>query len=103
MAQCQVSIILTMDIQLEENETKGEFYVEMNGNRVAKMTFTKAGPRIIIDHTEVSDILKGQNAGKQLVGAVVRYAREHQIKVLPLCPFAKSVFQKVKEYQDVLD
>ena len=68
------------------------------------MTYSKAGPnRIIIDHTEVSQALKGKNAGKQLVTAAVEYARKNKIKILPLCLFARSVFDRVKEFGDVLD
>jgi len=93
-----------MDIKLEESATRGSFYVEENGQRLAEMVFTKAGDtRIIINHTEVSDALRGKNAGKQLVAAGVDYARKHNLKVFPLCPFAKSVFARVTEYQDVLD
>jgi predicted GNAT family acetyltransferase len=33
---------------------------------------------------------------------VVNYARENKIKIIPLCPFAKSVFDKVEEIRDVL-
>jgi uncharacterized protein len=57
---------------------------------------------IIIDHTEVSDSLKGKGAGKQLVSKAVDYARENNIKIIPLCTFAKSVFDKVPDFQDVL-
>jgi len=93
-----------MDIKLELTDNKGAFFIEENGKRIAEMTFSKAGnTRIIIDHTEVSDVLRGKGAGKQLVSAVVDYARKNNIKIIPLCPFAKSVFDKVKEFQDVLD
>ena len=93
-----------MDIKREQTANKGAFFVEENGKRLAEMTFSKAGDsRIIIDHTEVSDVLKGKGVGKQLVSAAVDYARKNNIKIIPLCPFAKSVFDKVKEFQDVLD
>lgn len=93
-----------MEIKFEESESKGAFYIEENGQRVANMTISKAGGNIlIIDHTEVSDALRGKNAGKQLVEAAVKHAREHHYKIIPLCPFAKSVFEKVKDYQDVLN
>lgn len=92
-----------MEIKFEQSETKGAFYVEENGVRLAEMTFSKAGAdRIIIDHTEVSDALRGKNMGKQLVTEAVAYARKNNLKILPLCPFARSVFDRVKEYQDVL-
>jgi predicted GNAT family acetyltransferase len=92
-----------MQIQFEESETKGAFYVEENGVRLANMTFSKAGTdRVILDHTEVSDALRGKNVGKQLVTGAVAYARKNNLKIVPLCPFARSVFDRVKEYQDVL-
>jgi predicted GNAT family acetyltransferase len=92
-----------MEIQLEQSASKGSFYIEEDGKRLATMTFSKAGEQVmIIDHTEVSDALRGKNAGKLLVAAAVEYARKNNVKILPLCPFAKSVFEKVKEYQDVL-
>jgi predicted GNAT family acetyltransferase len=56
------------------------------------MTVSKAGGNIlIIDSTEVDDALRGKNAGKQLVEAAVKHARAHNYKIIPLCPFAKSV------------
>jgi predicted GNAT family acetyltransferase len=93
-----------MEIKLEESGSKGAFYVEENGARLAEMTFSKAGDsRIIIDHTDVSDALRGKGAGKQLVKAGVEFARKNSIKIIPLCPFAKSVFDSVEEFRDVLD
>jgi uncharacterized protein len=93
-----------MNIQLEQSDTKGVFYIEQEGKRLAFMEFSKAGTsRIIISHTEVSAELKGKNAGKQLVAAAVDYARKNSIKILPICPFARSVFDRVKEYADVLE
>ena len=78
--------------------------MEEQGKRLAVMTFSKAGDqRIIIDHTEVSDALRGKGAGKQLVTAAVDHARKNGLKILPLCPFAKSVFDKVPAFSDVLD
>lgn len=93
-----------MQIQFEQSDSKGAFFVEENQHHLATMTFSKAGDQLlIIDHTEVSDVLRGKNVGKQLVAAAVEHARKNNLKILPLCPFAKSVFERVKEYQDVLD
>jgi len=92
-----------LEINLDQSVTKGSFYIEENNHRVAEMTFSKAGSDvIIIDHTEVSNSLRGKNIGMQLVDEAVSYARKNNIKILPLCPFAKSVFARVKEYSDVL-
>jgi len=92
-----------MEIKLSDDGKHGKFYIEVEGQEQAKMTFTWAGTdRIIIDHTEVGDALRGKGAGKQLVIKAVEFARNKNIKIIPLCPFAKSVFDKVEEIKDVL-
>lgn len=93
-----------MEVKHKEIGSKGLFYIEIDNEKLAEMSYSKAGDKlIIIDHTEVSEKLKGKSAGKQLLQAAVDYARQHQIKILPLCPFAKSVFDKTPEYNDVLN
>lgn len=86
--------------------SKGAFVVERadgSGERLAEMTYTHAGDTmVIIDHTFVSDELKGQGVGKQLVLAAVDWLRERKLKVIPLCPFAKSVFDRSPDLADVL-
>jgi predicted GNAT family acetyltransferase len=92
-----------MLIQHKQIKNKGMFFVENDGNVLAEMTYTMPSPeKMIIEHTEVSDELRGQNAGYQLVNTAVEYARTHQLKIIPLCPFAHSVFKKKAEYADVL-
>lgn len=92
-----------MEINHVFENNKGAFYIEKDGNRVAEMTYAQAGTdKIIIDHTEVSDSLKGQGIGYQLVEKAVDFARDTKIKILPLCPFAAAVFRKREDYKDVL-
>jgi predicted GNAT family acetyltransferase len=92
-----------MLIQHKKVGTKGLFYVENNGNIMAEMVYTMPSTgKMIIEHTEVSDELKGQHVGNQLVHTAVEYARTHNIKIIPLCTFAHAVFKKTPEYADVL-
>jgi uncharacterized protein len=92
-----------MEILQKDNGQKGIFYIEQEGSIVAEMTYVWAGKdRIIIDHTDVDAGLKGKGAGKQMVSKAVDFARQKGIKIIPLCPFAKSVFDKVAEFSDVL-
>jgi len=58
--------------------------------------------RMIIEHTGVSDELRGENIGLQLVESAVEYARTHHLTVVPLCSFAKAIIHKRPEMQDVL-
>lgn len=91
-----------MEIQSEIKGSKGAFFIEREGKRLAEITFSLAGTdKMIIDHTEVDETLKGQNIGLQLVRVAAQYARDHNMKVMPLCPFAKAVFDKYPEFSDI--
>jgi predicted GNAT family acetyltransferase len=37
-----------------------------------------------------------------MVKATVDFAKENKLKVIPLCPFAKSLIEKTPEFQEVL-
>ena len=92
-----------MEILHDVQSTKGKFYFMHEGNLAAEMTYVWTGTdRIIIDHTAVDEILKGKSAGKQLLMKAVEFARNKNIKIIPLCPFAKSMFDKLEEIRDVL-
>nr|WP_241258602.1 GNAT family N-acetyltransferase [Flavobacterium sp. Sr18] len=86
------------------NKTKnGHFKAIHNEKEAGRTTYTWAGTdKFIIDHTEVNPDFAGQNVGKKMVLEAVQYARENNLKILPLCPFAKSVFDKTKDIQDLL-
>ena len=91
------------EVQLKINDKNGAFYIEIDGKQEALMTFVFAGEdKIIIDHTEVNEGNNGKGFGKKMVAKAVEFAREKGIKIIPLCPFAKSVFDKTPEYADVL-
>ena len=95
--------ILTEEVQLRIYDNKGAFYIEVEGIQEAMMTFVYAGEdKIIIDHTEVNPGNEGKGFGKKMVTKAVEFAREKGIKIVPLCPFAKSVFDKTPEFRDVL-
>jgi len=92
------------NIQHEDNGSKGRFFVSIDGEDLAQMVYIWSGEdKIIIEHTEVDEKLKGQSMGTKLLTALVAWARAKQLKIIPLCPFAKSVMEKkAEEYKDVI-
>ena len=92
-----------MEVQHEERDDEGAFFIEKDGARAGVMTYTRQGPhRITIEHTEVADSLRGTGAGKVLLGALVAWAREGGIEVTAKCPFARAQFEKDASLRDVL-
>ncbi|MFA5667886.1 MAG: GNAT family N-acetyltransferase [Balneolaceae bacterium] len=87
-----------MNIEHEESETKGAFFIKDASTKIAEITYSKAGAsRIIIDHTEVSDDHRGEGLGKILVAHTAKFAHEHTLEIIPLCPYAKAVLARNPE------
>ncbi|MDD3458858.1 MAG: GNAT family N-acetyltransferase [Weeksellaceae bacterium] len=82
---------------------KGEFALYQDDVKAGFMTYVWAGEdKVIIDHTEVFTEFGGRGFGRKLVDAAVEFAREYQLKIIPLCPYAKGVFERTEEIRDVL-
>ncbi|TDS17289.1 GNAT family N-acetyltransferase [Sphingobacterium paludis] len=91
-------------IEIKQNDgRKGKFEIFVDEQLAGEMTYTWAGDsKFIIDHTEVKNGFDGQGLAKKLVLAGIGFARNKHVKIMPLCPYAKSVFDKNAEYKDVL-
>ncbi len=91
-------------IEREDNGVKGRFVLYYDGKEAGEMTFTWAGEsKFIIDHTVVQEEFGGKGLARKLVEEGVAYAREKEVKIIPLCPYAKSRFERDKSIRDVLD
>lgn len=92
-----------MNILQKDDGKNGLFYIEQEDKILAEMTYSWAGAnRIIINHTEVSETLSGKGIGKELIAKAVEFARANNIKISPVCPYAKTVFEKTEAYSTVL-
>lgn len=92
-----------MNIEQINEGHKGYFKASENETEAGRMTYTWVGDtKFIIDHTEVNPEFNGQGVGKKMVLAAVDYARKNNLKIIPLCPFAKATFDKNQDLQDVL-
>jgi uncharacterized protein len=90
-------------VQVEEKDHRGAFYIEREGLRLAELAFSATPDRTlaILDHTEVSDSLRGQGIARKLVEAAVAWARQTKVKLVPLCPVAKALFDREPNFEDV--
>ena len=92
-----------MQITQNDDGKHGLVRLQDGDNSAGEMKYTWAGPTMfIIDSTHVDDAYRGQNVGRTLLDAVVAFAREKNLKVIPLCPFAKAQFDKDASLRDVL-
>lgn len=93
-----------MDIRHEQKGLRHAFFIERDGRRVAEQTLSGGpdGKLAIIDHTDVDDSLRGQGVARLLTVNTVEWARKSGVKLVLVCPFAKSVFDKDPSLHDVL-
>ena len=90
-----------MEIEHFDDNKKGHFKAVENNTEAGIMTYVWAGDdKIIIDHTVGNPDFKG--VGIRLLNTAVAHAREKNIKIIPLCPFAKKMFDRTEDIRDVL-
>lgn len=90
-----------MEIEHFDDGKKGHFKAVEGNVEAGIMTYVWAGEdKFIIDHTVGNPEFKG--IGRKLLDKAVEFAREKNMKIIPLCPFAKKMFDKTPEIHDVL-
>jgi predicted GNAT family acetyltransferase len=82
---------------------QGAFYIEVDGERLAEQVYFKSrdGKTVTIAHTEVAEALRGQGIARKLTLAAVAWARAAGVKIVPVCPFARAVFDRDPAIADV--
>ena len=71
------------------NRERMRFETERDGH-VAFLSYLRRDGSLVLVHTEVPDELEGHGLGGALVRAAVDYAAEHDLAVVPECPFASE-------------
>ncbi|WP_433595548.1 GNAT family N-acetyltransferase [Lysinibacillus xylanilyticus] len=91
-----------MEFQLQQlAENKLAFVYEQEGERLAEITWQQKGQVMVMDHTYVSDKLRGQGVAKKLLNHAAAYAREKGYKMEAVCSYVVAAFEKSNDYNDV--
>ena len=93
-----------MDYTIKQTEEKGKgmFYIELEEEMAAQLQYSVEDHGIMtLDHTETHPEMTGKGLAKNLVRHAVEYAREHDLKVDPLCTYAARQFDRHPEYKDI--
>jgi uncharacterized protein len=92
-----------MIIKRNQTGNKGMFYAEQDGALFGQLSYSMPSPdKMILEHTEVNNAMRGKGAGRRLVEHAIAYARANNFKIIPLCPFAKTIIGKRPEWQDLI-
>jgi predicted GNAT family acetyltransferase len=91
-----------LPIRHQRSDQRGVFIMERDGRQVGELTYTMAGNRMTINHTEVDVALRGTGTARKLVDAAVQWARAENLKLESRCSYASAVLARTPEYADVL-
>lgn len=82
------------------NEAAHRFELHVDGHAAVEV-FERFPGGIAYLHTIVPKALEGRGVGSRLVGHILDYAVQNQLKVRPDCPFVKAYIDKHSEYQSI--
>ena len=92
-----------MELEQVNGQGGGRFNALKDGEEVGYVNYSWMGKdRLSMDYVKVRSELSGQGIGKEIVVAVADFAREHDLKITPVCGFARITFQRNEELHDVL-
>lgn len=86
----------TPEIKINEDGS-GHFFILDENKQIAEMVFRLVGTHMTILHTEVLPEYEGKGLAKQLLNSMVAYVRQHQLSVIPLCPYVHAQFKRHSE------
>lgn len=83
-----------MEFQYEEHRI---FLEDEHGELLAEITFPKVEDQVIIDHTFVSDQLRGQGVASKLMQAAIDTITAQNWRFTATCSYAKAWLEKHPE------
>ena len=72
------------------------------GDEVAFAEYHLTRDSLVLPHTVVPDAFAGRGVASALAITALTYAREHGLKVKPICPFMAGYIRKHPEWHDLV-
>lgn len=91
-----------MDITVNHDEKKHIFYNVTDGKE-SVLRYKQIEPTVLEYYsTFVPPELRGQQLGEKIVTYALDYARDHDLKIIPTCPFVKRIIERNPQYQKLI-
>ena len=91
------------DIKLElDNKKHGAFYLYEDDKKMGEMVVSIRDNKLTVYHTEVDPAAAGKGFAGLLLAEMIKYVRDNNLIVVPLCPYVHGQFKKHPDtYQDI--
>ena len=75
----------------------------LTDGKLSKIEFIRPEDHTLaLTHTEVHSALEGRGIGSNLVQQALDYAAQHDLKIVPLCPFIAAYIKRHPDWQRVV-
>jgi predicted GNAT family acetyltransferase len=89
------------DGPLHDDRVAGRLEMEVEG-QVVFADYRRQGSRLVIDHVEAPQALRGTGAAGRFMVALATYARASGETIIPICGYAVAWLQRHAEHRDLM-
>ena len=87
-----------LEVIRNEDERRFETWIE---GTLAKLDYIQDGKNFVITHVGVHPDLRGQGIAGRIVQVSLEYAKEHGLRVVPMCSYAAAFIRRHSEYAEL--
>ena len=91
-----------MEYEIVHHPERNRFEIHENG-MTAFVEYLPYNGGIDLIHTIVPQAMQGRGIAAMLVGAAMKYARTHRLKVMPSCPYVPVYLERHPEDNELVD
>jgi predicted GNAT family acetyltransferase len=96
---------MTVDLEkldVRHNEGNQTFEVWIDGH-LSKLDYLQEEKNFVITHVGVFPEHRGQGVAGKIVEAGLQYARENQLRVIPMCSYAAAYIRRNPQHRELLE
>jgi hypothetical protein len=89
-------------IEVTHNQNANRFETRI-GEFPGKLDYILDGKNFVITHVGVHPELRGQGVAGRIVEASLTYAREHSLRVIPMCSYAAAYIRRNPQHAELMN
>ncbi len=90
-------------VHLKLYNSEGYFYIEKDGDLIAKLEFKIKNNILFATHTEVNKEYNGKGLASKLFDEMIQFVEENEYQVVPICSYIEIKFKRdIDKYQSIL-
>jgi predicted GNAT family acetyltransferase len=94
---------MTVDLsslQVVHNPSENRFETWIDGS-LSKLDYIQDGKNFVITHVGVYPEHRGQGIAGKITQVSLEYAKEHDLRVIPMCGYAAAYIRRHPEYAEL--